>query len=73
MTLYTMHAGVVGSQRQRQITSIEVEKMAELLGAAPYVLDGIMDVPHTQGCSRVGSQLHEPDCSLPGHDMLTKV
>jgi len=32
-----------------------------------------MDVRHTQGRRRVGSQLHEPDRSLFRNDMLTKI
>src|SRR5678815_3735617 len=37
--LYAMHPCIVGSQRKRKITLIAIEKVTELLGATPDVLD----------------------------------
>src|SRR6476660_10586343 len=68
-----MHTGVVRSQREREIPSVEVQQMAELSSAAADVFDGIIHIGHPQGCCRVGSQLHEPDSSLLRDDVLTKI
>jgi len=68
-----MHTGVVRSQRERKISLIEVQQVAELSGAAADVFDGIIYIGHPQGCCRVGSQLHEPNGSLLRDDVLTKI
>lgn len=44
---HPMHPGIVGSQRQREIPVIEIQKMTQLLRTTADILDGIVEVAHT--------------------------
>ena len=47
--------------------------MPDLLGASTDILDGIVDVVHTQGGCGSRSQLHQADCAFARHGILLKV
>jgi hypothetical protein len=68
-----MHTRVICGEGKPEVAVIQVEKTAELLGTAAYVLDRIMDIGYSQRCRGVGRQLHEPDRSFSRDGVLTKI
>ena len=68
-----MDPGVIGRQGQGKIALVEVQQMPQLLSASADILDGIVDVAHTQRGRGSRRQLHQADRAFARHGMLAKI
>jgi len=68
-----MDSGVIGRQGQGKIALVEIQQMPQLPSASTDILDGIVDVVHTQRGRGSRRQLHQADRASARHRMLAKI
>ena len=64
---------IIGRQGQGKIALVEVQQMPQLLSTSADILDGIVDVLHTQRGRGSRRQLHQADRAFARHGMLAKI
>lgn len=72
MAPHAMNPRIVGGERQRQISVVQVHQVPQLFRPASDVLEGIVRISNPQRGGRVRRELHEPHCALTRHGMLAK-
>jgi len=71
--LNSSRPGVIGRQRERQVTVKAVQQIAKVSGSACNILFGIERIVHIPSHGRVGHELHQADGPRPRHRIRIKI